>query len=168
VYRASYDPKVRCRLQASHVPQRLYRAIKEDDPIVTGRIIRNLSPKLLGAVMKLVLKLSVGYAEVEREQCAEVLKDLAHLQTIVDAYFIDHVFSSFVHNESRLPISIQLKSFSSRGSNNELQWEPNFDQLSSQKAPKKQQDYTLNFVPSSLLDIEFKKNLIKAFKHFVG
>jgi hypothetical protein len=80
--------------------------------------------------MHLILKLSVGNPEAEKELTAEVLKDLHHLTTIVDLYFIDKVFSLFLHNEATLPVSLKVKSFTNRGPGNEIQWEPNFDQLS--------------------------------------
>ena len=42
------------------VPQRLYKAIKEENPVKAGRIIRDIDPKLREIIMKLILKLSVG------------------------------------------------------------------------------------------------------------
>jgi len=110
------------------VPLRLYKAIKEDDPIKAGRIIRELK-KIRVVAINLVLKVAVGHPELERELTAEVLKDMDHLKTITDAYFIENVFSQFLHNEYRLPVSIALKAFSTR--DGEPRWEPNFDELSS-------------------------------------
>ena len=40
------NQKVRTRLQEEKLPLRLYKAIKEEDPIKAGRIIRQLDPKL--------------------------------------------------------------------------------------------------------------------------
>jgi hypothetical protein len=40
------NQKARTRLQEEKLPLRLYKAIKEEDPIKAGRIIRQLDPKL--------------------------------------------------------------------------------------------------------------------------
>ncbi len=105
----AHNQKVKTRLQTDKTPLRLYKAIKEDDPIKAGRIIRQLEPKLKAIVLNFVLKISSENADLERELSQEVLKDMEHLTTITDPYFIEHVFSQFLHNESRLPVSIRLK-----------------------------------------------------------
>lgn len=73
--------------------------IKEDNPEQAGRIIRKLDKKLLHQVMRLILNLTAGNETTEKALCEEVLKDMAHLTTIVDNYFIDKVFSQLLHNE---------------------------------------------------------------------
>jgi len=75
------------------MPIRLYKAIREEDPIKAGRIIRQLDPKLKTIVLKLVLKISSENVELERELTQEVLKDMDNLTIISDPYFIEHVFS---------------------------------------------------------------------------
>jgi hypothetical protein len=115
------NQKVKTHLQTNKMPLRLYKAIKEDDPIKAGRIIRQLEPKLKTIVLRFVLKISSENAELERELTQEVLRDMDHLTTITDPYFIEHVFSQFLHNESRLPVSIQLKAYSS-GNGTEPKW----------------------------------------------
>jgi len=74
-------------------PQRVYKAIKEEDPVKASRVVRDLDPKLRNIALQLILKLSIGNDQAERDLTAEVLKDLHHLTTIVDPFFIDQVFS---------------------------------------------------------------------------
>lgn len=145
------------------------KAIKEENPKEAGRIIRDLKPLLKEPIIEIILQLSVGNQETERELAREVYHYLQDMQTFADSYFIENIFSSFLHNEVRRPICFKLKSFSAK--NDEMQYEPNFDELSDgdpQAAPKVKQDNTANFLPSTLLDSEQKKNFIKAFRHIVG
>lgn len=163
----SNDAKIKARLLAAKTPIRLLKALKEDNPKEAGRIIRDLKPVLKQPIIEIILQLSAGCQETERELANEVYNYLKEMKTFSDSFFIETVFSSLLHNEVRRPVCFKLRAINPK--NGEVHYEPSFDELTDvPQAPKTKQDNTANFLPTTLLDSEQKKSFVKAFKHIVG
>ena len=112
-----------------------------------------------------------------------MLEDIQLLAKIRDRAFINQLLLPLIENEVTIPVSFldveSLTGLAKEGTTgdnsaadaDQTQWTPDFDSLScgnDMKEKKEVVDYSKNFLPSSLLDMEQKQALFRGYKEILG
>lgn len=89
------------------LPLIIYEHIKESDPAeLEKRIIKEFKEEFLILLVELILRVSAGNKELEKELADLILKDLETLKTKRDMIFINKLLLPLIRNEKTVPICL--------------------------------------------------------------
>jgi hypothetical protein len=103
---AAHDSDVRKSLQEEGLPAKLYAFLREDDPATAKRVMKTSGSKeYRELIVQLIKYVSAGHRPSELALAEFICKDIPHLESNRDEFFIDYVLLPFIKNEQCLPIS---------------------------------------------------------------